>query len=243
MISDQDIRTVAAERGVPERQIRRDHLLSHLLLGIREVPDVVFIGGTALNRTHLPDSRLSEDIDLHGMRSSDDVLGAMLEGVRLEFPDLGVDRQTRHGDVTTTMLVSGDLRLQVQVIGRRHEWAQLPTPPTPVRLRYPDLPESVDLLVPTPGAFVAMKLSSFLDRGVPRDLFDLARLAEAGHMDTASLDLVEVVLGRVPVPAEFEALPTDDQWDTELAHQVRNPGSPGTAMSVVRAALAELLDW
>jgi hypothetical protein len=57
---------VAAQFGVPTEQVERDHLISHVLaFRSTTVRDRVhFIGGTALARTHLPDGRLSEDIDL-----------------------------------------------------------------------------------------------------------------------------------------------------------------------------------
>ncbi|ONI63410.1 hypothetical protein ALI44B_01375 [Leifsonia sp. ALI-44-B] len=44
----------------------RDHLISRILASLAQSvsDDVVFIGGTALARTHLPELRLSEDVDL-----------------------------------------------------------------------------------------------------------------------------------------------------------------------------------
>lgn len=58
---------VAERFSVDMEQVRRDHLISHLLGAIAAgVPtdEVVFFGGTALSRTYLTDARLSEDIDL-----------------------------------------------------------------------------------------------------------------------------------------------------------------------------------
>ncbi|WP_370368368.1 nucleotidyl transferase AbiEii/AbiGii toxin family protein [Mycolicibacterium sp. CH28] len=57
---------VAEQFGVVTEQVERDHLISHLLAFLsREFGDRMhFIGGTALARTHLPNGRLSEDIDL-----------------------------------------------------------------------------------------------------------------------------------------------------------------------------------
>lgn len=53
--------------GVADEQIRRDHLISHILAAIADLRNkVVFYGGTALSRTLLPEFRLSEDIDLMG---------------------------------------------------------------------------------------------------------------------------------------------------------------------------------
>lgn len=57
---------VADQFGVAAEQVRRDHLISHILSALsRELSEqVIFFGGTALARTHLPAGRLSEDIDL-----------------------------------------------------------------------------------------------------------------------------------------------------------------------------------
>ena len=57
-------------------QVRRDHLISHLLGAIAAgVPtnDLVFFGGTALSRSYLTDARLSEDIDLIALAPRSDV--------------------------------------------------------------------------------------------------------------------------------------------------------------------------
>src|SRR5437879_3042599 len=56
----------AAQFGVADSQVERDYLISLLLadLSANYPESIVFFGGTALARTHLPDGRLSEDIDL-----------------------------------------------------------------------------------------------------------------------------------------------------------------------------------
>lgn len=62
-----EMEQVASTFGVGMEQVRRDHLISHVLSAIASdisTDDLVFFGGTALSRTHLGDSRLSEDIDL-----------------------------------------------------------------------------------------------------------------------------------------------------------------------------------
>jgi len=50
----------------PTPQVRRDHLLSHLLAALsRHLQDrLLFFGGTALAGAFIPDGRLSEDLDL-----------------------------------------------------------------------------------------------------------------------------------------------------------------------------------
>lgn len=57
MLDPAEAAAVAEEFGVSDEQVRRDHLLSHLLAVLAQrLPEaVVFFGGTALARTHLPD--------------------------------------------------------------------------------------------------------------------------------------------------------------------------------------------
>ena len=76
---------VAERFGVDLEQVRRDHLISHVLGAIAEgVPtdDVVFFGGTALSRTCLTDARLSEDIDLVALAPRADVAARIELAVR-----------------------------------------------------------------------------------------------------------------------------------------------------------------
>ena len=85
---------VAVMFGVADEQVRRDHLISHLLAALaRHLPDaVVLFGGTALARTHLPQGRLSEDLDLIAVPSRSAVAATLeatlLDAVRREFGQL-----------------------------------------------------------------------------------------------------------------------------------------------------------
>lgn len=244
MIDDQEFRKLAVRFGVPEIQVRRDHLLSHLISALPSEDRVLFIGGTALNRSHLPDLRLSEDLDVVlSEGKTDDLVDRLLEGVRLEYPGISVVSRPRRYDVATYVLEVDGLRVQVQVISNRPGWVGLPAKITPVRLRYSDLAPSVDLIVPIVEAFGAMKLSAYVDRLAPRDLFDLRELAERGALGEESLTLTTQLLGRSLARQEFEWPPTVEQWNLELSHQVVNAGRPEEALDVVLRVLAELLGW
>jgi hypothetical protein len=53
MLADSDLRRVSAEFGVDDSQVRRDHLISHVLRALSDLDvPVTFFGGTALSRTH-----------------------------------------------------------------------------------------------------------------------------------------------------------------------------------------------
>lgn len=65
-MNPEELAAVGTQFGVARGQVERDHLISHLVgyLSAHFSDRVVFIGGTALARTHLVEGRLSEDIDL-----------------------------------------------------------------------------------------------------------------------------------------------------------------------------------
>jgi hypothetical protein len=105
------------------------------------------------------------------------------------------------------------------------------------------MPDTVNLVVPTAQAFGAMKLTAYVDRAAPRDLFDLMKLAERGMLGEESIALARELLGRSLAKQEFAKGPTDDQWSLELSHQVADPGTPSEALDVVRRVLAECLGW
>lgn len=150
MIDPDDLARICAEYGVAEEQVRRDHLISHVLhaLAAIDVP-VVFFGGTALARTHLTTAasggRLSEDIDLY----TDDrkgVAAALDAGIprllRREFPrSRWQPGLTGIRSVDPAQLVTEEgLRLRIQVLdlGNGHpEWKRWPTERMDVELRYP----------------------------------------------------------------------------------------------------------
>lgn len=244
MLDPAEAAAVAAAFGVADAQVRRDHLLSHLLAALSSAaPDaVVFFGGTALARTHLPDGRLSEDLDLLaiGSRTSvvDRVGTALSTGARREFgrltwtPALASVR-----DVDPALLSTADgLGVRVQLL----DPVGHPRWPTEVRSliqRYSDAPPA-HLRVPTLPAFVAMKTSAWADRRAARDLFDLWSMARQDLIDAAAVDLYvrHGPTGRPPASWLFGTPPADDQWHTELAAQTRLSVGPAAAAAEVRAA-------
>jgi hypothetical protein len=65
MLRRDELRHWAGIFGVADEQVRRDHMISHILVAVATLggQGLVFYGGTALARTHLPAFRLSEDVD------------------------------------------------------------------------------------------------------------------------------------------------------------------------------------
>ncbi len=88
MLDPEEAAAVAREFGVAGEQVRRDHLISHLLgaLSRTAADQVVLFGGTALARTHLVDGRLSEDIDLLATGDRKPIAAALSRALRRSAP-------------------------------------------------------------------------------------------------------------------------------------------------------------
>ncbi|MGH9023726.1 MAG: hypothetical protein ACRDV9_11630 [Acidimicrobiia bacterium] len=85
---------------------------------------------------------------------------------------------------------------------------------------------------------------AWAERHAPRDLADLAALAELAAFDAASIDLVRDMGGWRPPGAEFDQLPTATRaaWTVDLAHQMVAVPDPDECLTAVRAAWATLRD-
>lgn len=245
MIPDGEVRDAAERFGVDEDQIRRDHVVSHVLLHLEDLDDVVFFGGTALCRTHLAGRRLSEDIDLltddnYGL--ADRLAGSLPRDVRTEFFGAEWEETRRNRRVLTANFVVPDVPgVKVELVRTEPHEKRGEYEVRDVELRYSDLPPSVPLKVPTLATFTAMKLYAWADRKTPRDLLDLAGLVDVGAVDLRAIKMHHRLFGSFPVVVEFEKLPpaTADAWVPELAHQTAElPDAEGCLASVRTAVEA-----
>jgi predicted nucleotidyltransferase component of viral defense system len=235
--------------GTAESQIRKDHLVSHLLHGLEGYEGFVFFGGTALNRTHVQRRRLSEDIDLYRTYGSpagpDDLTAWLASATRRDYPDLRIDPAGTRGDALYFVARGDDLSVNIQIVGPRHERSRLPVAAHPVDLRYSDLPPSVEIVVPTLESFAAMKVVAYEDRLAPRDLFDLGSLEDVGAINAEALRLLRHLRGTGPTRWAYEEArcPSRDVWMVELAHQTADPGDPAATLARVRGSIGVAAGW
>lgn len=250
MLDPSEAAAVVERFGVSDEQVRRDHLISHLLAALaQQVPDsVVFFGGTALARAHLPDGRLSEDIDLYALPTRAavvaDVEEALSTGVLREYgrltwePPPSVVKDTDPAILRT----QDGLIVRVQLL----DPAGHPTWPTERRelhQRYSDAPPAA-LMVPTLPAFAASKTMAWHDRHAPRDLYDLWGLANIGAIDVAAAELFaeQGPTGQPPHSWMFSEAPDLDDWTRQLGGQTRIAKAPAGALAAVREAWAAVVD-
>lgn len=244
MLDPAEAATVAAQFGVSELQVRRDHLISHLLvvLGRRFTDDVVFFGGTALARTYLPAGRLSEDLDLITIPPRAQIVAeverALATGVRREYGQLSwVPSLTAvTGSAPATLRSRDGLQVRVQLLDPLG-YPRWPTALTLLHERYPDVPATT-LRVPTLASFAAAKTAAWHDRRAARDLYDLWGLAGLGALDAEAAALFAQFgpTGRPPAPWMFDRAPAIEDWRVQLGAQTRIAAEPDEALSVVKRA-------
>lgn len=244
------IRHHAALLGVPEPQVRRDVLISHVLNVLTEACEgagpIVFFGGTALCRTHLQGFRLSEDIDLLTERPAaliDQLANGLPALLRRRYPELQLTRRVR-GETVVGDLADGLDVVRVQAVNLDHSYRQYPVGPHEVALLYEGLPEAVEFRTPTTSGAAAMKLNAWANRHLPRDLVDLYGLHQRGLLGGEAVRIAGRAATALPSHVfDDDVLPDEDTWTTALAAQMAEPPDRETAFHTVRAQIAAIREW
>jgi hypothetical protein len=246
-LSPADLTRVMDQFGVAEDQVRRDHAISHILavLSRSHRDRLIFFGGTALSRTCLHDERLSEDIDLIVTAGNRDAVANQLRR------DIDQALQRTHGRLTwnpawtpnsdvAPALIETPARVVIKVqLLRGAHYEPWPTEEREIEQRYSDAPPAT-LRVPTRAAFAGWKTAAWLDRGSPRDLYDLWALANVGALnaESAALFAQHGPINKPPQPWMFTKAPAPAEWQAQLASQTRLHVSAGEALHLVREAWA-----
>jgi len=203
---------IAAQFGVEIEQVRRDHLVSHVLAAISSdisTNDVTFFGGTALSRTHLTDARLSEDIDLIARAPRRQVAGHIESAVRRGLarshglPSWHPQLSDTKGSQPAVLTVPAGTSIQIQLLsGEGYLW---PTEVVRIKQRYSDAPPA-RLRVLTADSFAAAKLSAWIHRGAPRDLYDLWAMSVRGIVGPSAVEVFVAYgpFGRLPPAWVFD---------------------------------------
>jgi predicted nucleotidyltransferase component of viral defense system len=240
---------IAQQFGVAPEQVERDHLISHLLAFLsQDFNDrIQFIGGTALARSHLPNGRLSEDIDLIAIDDRKAVAAeldsslpralARTHGRLTLDPPLSNVADT--GAAVLRSATGATVRIQLLSARGRVRW---PSECRFLEQRYRDAPPA-ELTVPTLPAFAASKTATWADRRAPRDLWDLWALNSIGAIDAAALELYRRFgpTNQPPGSYVFDTPPSEAEWQSQLAGQTRLTVDAADALAVVREAWARVV--
>lgn len=244
MLDPDEEHAIAEQFGVARTQVRRDHLISHLLAALSEHAgdDVLFFGGTALSRTLAPHGRLSEDIDLiarHNRRVTAERLDkTLLRATRREFP--GLQWQPPVGAVRDTapaILSTPDgTTVRIQLLNATG-YAPWPTERHQLVQRYRDAPAAT-LTVPTAPSFVGWKPPHGSTAPPP------ATSTTSGSSPTSAPSAPSALrptlfakLGqtnKAPGPELFTDAPDEATWRRDLAGQTRLRVTATEALTKVR---------
>lgn len=179
-----------------------------------------------MSRTYLPNARLSEDIDLIAVAPRTQVAAVLQDAI-------GIGLARSHGSVSwrpalsqTTgsqpaVLATGQgVSVQVQLVpGAGYSW---PTEIRDLLQRYSDVPPA-QLQVLTAAGAAAAKLTAWIERRAPRDLYDMWALAEAGLITPEAVAVFSSrgPFGRPPEKWLFNQPIEEHAWRTALGHQTR----------------------
>lgn len=215
--------------GADDAQVERDYLISHSLAAISAHLGnrIKFFGGTALSRTHLPSGRLSEDIDLISVGGKSDVVDALAQTLTHELarefgrPSFSPELSTLVGSNSTNVKFPSGHEFNLQLLPEDH-YPTWPFEMVELEQRYGNVGPAT-LSVPTLAAFAAWKSIAYLDRRAPRDLWDLAAMAEIGAftLDAARLFTKFGPFQSLPTDSTIPAAPDEATWQRELSHQTR----------------------
>ena len=240
-----ELASVAAQFGVARAQVERDHLISHLLgyLSAHFADRIVFIGGTALARTHLVNGRLSEDIDLIAVGSRSEVARdldralprAVLRSHGRLVWDPAIGEVPEH--LGAVLRSQSGLAVKVQLLSAegRPAW---PLENRQLEQRYEDA-LGAELTVPTRPAFVAGKTVTWCDRRASRDLWDLWALNRIGAFEPDVADLYRRFgpTNKLPGQWQFPDAPTEADWESQLS------GQTGLTVAAHEAAIIVARAW
>lgn len=200
MIKPGEIQNKARQVGVRDQQIEKDYILSWILQGIAQHPQlleqIIFKGGTVLKKVHFDDYRFSEDLDFTLLNNEmtneqifewfDEVFDYIEEeaNIPLEIID---DNEHEDGGINFYISYVGPLggkgankRIKVDI--SRSEKLEFEPVKQNVYCNYSDQEEH-QLLCYSLDEVLVEKMRSIMQRMQARDLYDIWYLLEVHEME------------------------------------------------------------
>ncbi|MBU1030472.1 MAG: nucleotidyl transferase AbiEii/AbiGii toxin family protein [Nanoarchaeota archaeon] len=189
-LSINELKLVLAEKKFQEDLLVKDYYLTDILYLIKDLKGVYFKGGTALQKTILEYSRLSEDIDF--------TIDRDLESVKKEIIAI-IDESKLFGKITKDKDVDGFVRLVVpyksilgddQIFIDLNERGKLLTKPELLEMShfYPNIPKFRFPCL-SKKEMIAEKVVAAIGRNKPRDHYDIYQIIK--HKQFIDMDLVK----------------------------------------------------
>ena len=247
MIKPREIQNRAREIGVRDQQIEKDYVLSWILQGIVQHPQlskqIVFKGGTVLKKVYFDDYRFSEDLDFTSLNNEtlndqffewfEEVFEYIEEEANIPLEILA-DSEHKDGGINFYISYVGPLggigankRIKVDI--SRSEKLEFEPVQQRVICSYSDLEEH-QLLCYSLDEVLIEKMRSVMQRMQARDLYDIWYLLEVHGIELDFLlDEFKAKCENKGInPEEFTAkleqrLPQyKGRWQKTMKDQIRN---------------------
>ncbi|MBD3398331.1 hypothetical protein GF412_03920 [Candidatus Micrarchaeota archaeon] len=236
MISEDEVKAIATEHGVPISQIEKDYVIGWLLWGISKnralSNQLVLKGGNCLRKLYYPETRFSDDLDFtaktkFGTGQFKNHLNGLCGQVR-ERSGLEFDLEQTKVKVTPISHeglhaidgrvyfrgFAGDssITMRIKFDVSEYEKIVLPLQTHPLIHGYSDADLcSTDVLAYSLEEVLAEKLRSWIQRTRPRDLFDMATIIKSGaipinHGQIMNAFLQKTVYKNIPTANQEELL-------------------------------------
>ena len=263
MISERELRQIAAKTGLGVGQSEHEYVLLCVLDALRHTPPLAdtfcLKGGTALRLVHFDDWRHSVDLDFS-------VLPAFPGDQLQSLIEIWFNKATTLHDIEMRLSdfhrVNGAARMRARFIGPLRHPARLLfdiTLDEPVLLPPQSLPVTISpfpnlrpvVLTYTLEEILAEKIRSILQRGKARDYYDVWRLLGEKRRAFDSKLIHSILADKcrhkdLPVPTTADLLRPEQlveaeiYWERDLAGQISAPNLPTWQTVIVE--LRELLD-
>ncbi|MCX6815212.1 MAG: nucleotidyl transferase AbiEii/AbiGii toxin family protein [Candidatus Aenigmarchaeota archaeon] len=229
LISENRLKYLAGLKGFNLIYLEKDYFLTVLLYLIKDVEDIVFKGGTALNKIFLNHTRLSEDLDFVCRKNVSMVkneIVKILQSNKEIFSRFAFENETPEffrvkvfyrGFFSKSDYVILDVNGKGSVL--------LPPEKRGVPHFYEEIPKFV-VAVLNPEELVAEKIRALVMRNQPRDYFDVYVLLKAGYK--INFELVKKKLKEAGQDFEPERIFKNAQkvysrWDSEITQLTNKP--------------------
>lgn len=229
MISEQEVKSLAINLGVPLANVEKDYVMGWLLWSICNDHHLsnrlVLKGGNCLRKVYFPDARFSDDLDFTALRlDSENFFQARLtdlllrvhdaSGIKFELDRTLVqeketpDRESKALDARVYFRgFAGDssVTMRIKFDISEYERIILPTPRLPILHSYTDAHLcSVKVLTYSLEEVLAEKLRSWIQRTRSRDLFDVVKIVQSGKIPISKRQILSTFLQK----SIFKGIPT-----------------------------------
>lgn len=238
-ITENRLRFLAADKKFSLYYLEKDYYLTALLYFIKDVPDICFKGGTALNKIFLNHTRLSEDLDFTCTGSLEKTKKAILEIAESRkefFTGTEFDKQTPNFfrlKITYKTII--DLRSEIVVDVNKQASVYLKPQKYKIPHFYDEISE-FEVSTLNKKELIAEKVRTLFQRKKARDYFDLYSIIQ----EKIPVDLTLVKKKLKDINKKFEvgqifknANKVYRSWEPEISALTNKPIEYKTAITTI----------